>query len=116
MHFVLSKNTKSTSKTTRVICIYLHLYSYFCIHIFVSVFDFLHVFIYISVLSIYLSIYLSNTMMTPFDQPLSQGFFPYFVISDNAEVRYQKGKVVAPNPRISPPKKLLEKFKPMDLV
>ena len=60
--------------------------------------------------------------MTPFGQPLSQGFFPYFVISDDGEVRYQKGKKPGvrgcspQTPNISQPKKLFEKFKPMDLV
>ena len=100
VHFLLSKNTKSTSKGNKnklVTCLYLYIYIY-----------------------IYIYIWYYDNLITP-SFPTSPAEFLAFLISDDGEVRYQKGKkprVRGCNPQppnVSPPSRPFEKYKPMDL-
>ena len=85
VHFLLSKNTKSTSKGNK------------------------------NKLVIY-----NDNLITP-SFPTSHAGFLAFLISDDDEVRYQKGKKPCGRgcdpqaPNVSPPSRPFEKYKPMDL-
>ena len=103
IHFLLSKNTKATSRGNKN-------KSDLCI---LSVFVFIFLYMYICIcVYIYIYIYIP--------QSRSQGFL-LFLMLDDSEIRYQKGKnpgirgCIPQPPNRSPHKKLFGKYKPIDL-